>query len=174
MGSKVIGYKGLMSEKAYHFSLNYQLRRFNYKASIALTGFVDQLSAPGASSYSALTSSSFPSLTGFNASTTSEALKWTDFEQNIVYQIVSTRTVNTQHGQLVILSIQKAEGSSCSAWACGMLTKELLRNPMTMVTLRLFVRATGPKTSKIGSVYNSYQLLQCCLFVNYLCNICRK
>ena len=81
-------------------------------ASMALTDFVDQLSTPGAS-FSALTSSSFRSLADFNASTTSEALKWTDLEQNAVYQIVSTRTVNTQHGQSVILPLQKADGSSC-------------------------------------------------------------
>ena len=64
----------------------------------------------------------------FSASMASEALKWTDLEQNTVYQIVSTRTVNTQHGQSVILSLQKADGSSCSIWACGMLTKELLQD----------------------------------------------
>ena len=129
---------------------------------MALTDFVDQLSAPGASSFSALTSSSsFPSLADFIASTTSEALKWTDLEQNTVYQFVSTRTVNTQHGQSVVLSLQKADGSCCSAWACGMLAKELLQNPMMMVSSRLFVLSTGPKTSTIGRVYNSYQLLQC-------------
>ena len=81
----------------------------------ALTGFVDQLNAPV---------SSFPSLM-------SEALKWTDLVQDTVYQIVSTRTVTTQHGQ------------------CGMLTKELLQNPMTMVISQLFVRPTGLKRSKI-------------------------
>ena len=122
---------------------------------MALTGFVYQLSAP------ALTSSSFPSLTDFNANTTSEALKWTDLEQNTVYQIVSTRTVNTQHGQSVILSLQKADRSSWSVRACGMLTKELLQNPTMMVSSLLFVLATGPKTSKLGRVYNSYQLLPC-------------
>ena len=52
---------------------------------------------------------------------------------NYEYQIVSTRTVNAQYGQSVILSLQKADGSSCSAWACGVLTK-------------------GPETSKIGRV----------------------
>ena len=31
-----------------------------------------------------------------------------------------------------------------------MLTKELLQNPMMMVSSRLFVLSTGPKTSKIG------------------------
>ena len=128
---------------------------------MALTDFVDQLSPSGASSFSALALSSFPSLADFNASTTSEALKWADLEQNTVYQIVSTRTVNTQLGQSVILSLQKADGSSYNAWACGMLTNELLQNPMTMVTSRLFVRPTGSTTSKIGRVYNSYQLLQC-------------
>ena len=125
---------------------------------MALTYFVDQLSAPGAS-FSALTLSSSPSLTDFSASTTSEALKWTDLEQNVVYQIVSTRSVNTQHGQSVNRSLQKADGSSYSVWACGMLTKELLQNPMMMVSSRVFVLSTGPKRSKIGRVYNSYQLL---------------
>ena len=84
---------------------------------MALTDFVDQLSAPGAS-FSALTSSSsFPWLADFNTSTTSEALKGTDLEENTVYQIVSTRTVNTHHGQLVVLSLQKADGSCCDVWA---------------------------------------------------------
>ena len=105
-------------------------------ASMALTDFVDHLNAPGAS-FSALTSSSFPSLTDFSASATNEALTWTDLEQNAVYQIVSTRTVNTQHGQSFILSLQKADGSSCSVWACGMLAKELLQNPMMMASSRL-------------------------------------
>ena len=68
-------------------------------SSDALRGFVDQLSSP-ASSFSTLTpaSSAFPSLADFNARSTSEALKWTNLVQDAVYQIVSTRTVNTQHG----------------------------------------------------------------------------
>ena len=53
----------------------------------ALTDFVDQLN-----------------VIDFNASSTSEALKWTDLVQDTVYQIVSTRTVNTQHEQLFCLS----------------------------------------------------------------------
>ena len=122
-------------------------------SSDALTGFVDQLSAP-ASAFSTLApaSSSFPTLVDFNVNSTSEALKWTDLAQDAEYQIVSTRTVNTQHEQSIILSHQKADGSCCSAWACGMLTKELLQNPMAMVASRLFVRSTGSKTSKIGRV----------------------
>ena len=64
-------------------------------------------------SFSALTSSSFQSLADFNASTTSEALKWKNLEQNTVSQIVSTHIVNTQHGQSVVLSLQKADGSRC-------------------------------------------------------------
>ena len=79
------------------------------------TGFVDQLNAP-TSSFSALASTSFPSLADFNASSSSEALKWTDLMQDVVYQIVSTSTVITQHGQSIILSLQKDDGSCCSAW----------------------------------------------------------
>ena len=78
---------------------------------MSLTNFVDQ--------------SAFPSFADFSAGT--DALKWTDLEQNVVYQITNTRTVNTQHGQSVILSLQKADGSSCTAWACGMLSTELLQ-----------------------------------------------
>ena len=130
------------------------------KASMALTDFDDQLSGPGASSFSGLTSSSFPSLEDFNAtSSTLEALKWIDLVQDTVYQIVSTRTVNTQHGQSVVLSLQKADKSCCSVWACCMLMWYV--DGMMMVTWRLFIRPTGLKTSKIGRVYNSYQLLQC-------------
>ena len=97
----------------------------------------------------------FPMLKDLNASSASEALKWTELVQDAVYQIVSTRTVNTQQGQLIILSLQKADGSCCNVWACGMLTKELLQNPMMMVSLWLFVQPTGWKMRKIGRVYNS-------------------
>ena len=105
-------------------------------------------------------SSTFPSLAD-NASLTNEELKWTDLVQEPVFQIVSMHNVNTQHGQSIILSLQKADGSCCSAWACGMIMKDLLQNPMVMVTSRLFVRPTGSKMSKIGMVYNSYQLMLC-------------
>ena len=74
------------------------------------TGFVDQLNAPAFSTLASALSA-FPSLADFNASLASEALKWTDLVQGAVYQIVSTRTVNTQHGQSIILSLQKADGS---------------------------------------------------------------
>ena len=75
--------------------------------SVALTAFVDQLNAP---------TSAFPTMAG---SSTSGAIKWTYLGQDAVYP-----TVNTEHGQSIILSFQKADGSCCSAWACGMLTKE--------------------------------------------------
>ena len=124
------------TDQASHFSLNYQA------SNMSLTNFVDQISA-------------FPS-SDFNVT----ALKWTDLDQDVVYQITSTCTVNTQHGQSVILSLQKADGSCCSAWACGMLSKELLQNPMIMVSSRLFVLVTGKKTSKAnGRVYTSYKLV---------------
>ena len=93
----------------------------NYQAiNMSLTNFVDQMG------------SAFPSLSDFNVT----ALKWADLDQDVVYQITSTRAVNTQHGQSVILSLQKADGSRCSAWACGMLSKGLLQNPMIMVSSR--------------------------------------
>ena len=125
------------TDQASPFSLNYQANN------MSLTNFVDQISA-------------FPSLSDFNVT----ALKGIDLDQNVVYQITSTRTVNTQHGQLDILSLQKADGSSCSAWACGTLSKEMLQNPLIMVSSRLFVLVTGKKTSKAnGRVYNSYKLV---------------
>ena len=112
---------------------------------MSLTNFVDQMD------------SVFPSLSDFNVT----ALKWTDLDQDIVYQITSTRTVNTQHGKSVIISLQKADRSSCSACACGMLSKELLQNPMIMVSARLFVLPTGKETSNAnGRVYNSYKLVK--------------
>ena len=41
-----------------------------------------------------------------------------------------------------------------------MLTAELLANPMLTVNFKLFVVATGEKTSKTsGRVYNSYRLI---------------
>ena len=125
------------TDQASHFSLNYQA------SNMSRENFVDQIG-------------DFPSLSDSNVT----ALKWTDLDQDAVYQITSTRTVNTHHGQSVILSLQKADGSSCSAWACGMLSKELLQNPMIMVSSRLFVLVTGMKTSKANErVYNSYKLV---------------
>ena len=70
-----------------------------------LTDFVDQLNV-------------LPTVKDFIASSTNEALKWTDLVQDTMYQIVSMHTVNVQHGQSIM------------------------------------------KTSKIGRVNNSYQLLQ--------------
>ena len=126
------------TDQASHFSLNYQA------SNMSLTNVVDQID------------SAFPSLSDFNVT----ALKLTYLDPDVIYQITSTRTVNTQHGQSVILSLQKADGSSCSAWACGMLSKELLQNPIIMVSSRLFVLATGKKTSKAnGRVYNSFKLV---------------
>ena len=88
-----------------------------------------------------------------------DALKWTDLE-GVVYQITSTRTVNTQHGQPIVLSLQSEGGSCCTVWACGILSTELLLNPMLLVNSRLFVVATGKKTSKThGRIYNSYKLM---------------
>ena len=124
------------TDQSSHFSLNYQA------SNMSLTNFVDQMD-------------SFPSLSDFNVT----VLKWTDLDQDVVYQITYTHTVNTQHGQSVILSLQKANVSSCSDWACDMLSKELLQNPMIMVSL-LFVLPTGKKMSKAnGRVYNSYKLV---------------
>ena len=94
---------------------------------MSLANFVDQLD-------------SFPSLADFSAGT--DALKWTDLEQNVVYQIVSTRTANIQRGQSVILSLLKADGSSSSAWVCDMLSTKLLQDAMAMASSRLFVLAT--------------------------------
>ena len=125
-----------------HFSLSYRWERLTAAAQLIIVAGFD--------TFSALTSSSFPSLTDFSAAATADALKWMDLEKNVVYQIMSTRTVNTQHGQSVIPSLQKDGGSSFSVWACGML-----------VSSRLFVLSTGKKTSKIDRDYNLYQLLQC-------------
>ena len=73
-----------------------------------------------------------------------DALKWTNLEE----------------GQSTALSLQREDGSCCTAWACGMLSTELLLNPMLLVNLRLFVVAIGKKVSKAhGRTYNSYKLM---------------
>ena len=99
---------------------------------------------------------SFPTLKDFSVN----ALKWTGLEEGVVHQIASARTVNTQHGQSTVLSLQREDGSCCTAWACGMLSTELLLNPMLLVNSRLLVLATGKKTSKAhGRIYYSYKLM---------------
>ena len=105
--------------------------------------------------------SSIPNVGRVWCNSTTEVLKWTDLTHDSVSDCVNAYSYNTQHGQSLILSLLGADESSYSAWTCGMLTKELLQNPMLMVTSRLFVWHTGSKTSKIGRVYNSSQLLQC-------------
>ena len=107
----------------------------------ALREFVDQLNAPAPA---------FTTLEDFDTGSTSEALKWNDLAQDTIYQIISTQSINTQHGTSLLLSPQTADGFCYSAWACRMLTKELL-----------FVQRTGPKTSKNGRIYHSYKLLLC-------------
>ena len=97
----------------------------------------------------------FPTLKDFSV----DALKWTDLD-GVVHQIASARTVNTQHGQSTVLPLQRENGSCCTAWAGGMLSTELLLNPTLLVNSRLFVAATGKKTSKAhGRIYNSYKLM---------------
>ena len=58
------------TDQASHFSLNYQA------SNMSLTNFVDQVSA-------------FPSLSDFNVT----VLKWTDLDQDAVYQITSTNYI---------------------------------------------------------------------------------
>ena len=118
------------TEPAFHFSLNYQA------SNMSLENFVDQISA-------------FPSLSDFNVT----ALKWT------INLHLHVQLIHSMDNRLFCLS-KKADGASCSAWACGVLSKELLQNPMIMVSSRLFVLVTGKKTSKAnGRVYNSYKLV---------------
>ena len=97
---------------------------------------------------------SFPSLADFRAALTADALKWTDLEQNVVYQITNTRTAITQHGQSVILSLQKADGSSMGV-------RHAIDRAATKPhdNGKLATVCTGEKTSKNGRVYNLYQLL---------------
>ena len=80
----------------------------------------------------------FPTLAEFNARTTTEALKWTDLTHDVVYQI--------------ILNMDNRLFS---------LSRKLMDQA---VVHELCVRPTWSKTSKIGRVYNSYQL-------SYLSNI---
>ena len=87
------------------------------------------------------------------------AAGWKELEENVVYQIVSTKIVHTHHGQSV-LSLQKEDGTCKTVWACIMLSAELLANPMLTVNSNLFVVAAGEKTSNTsGRVYNSYRLV---------------
>ena len=86
----------------------------------------------------------FPTLEDF----TTVAAGWKQLEENVVYQIVSMKIVHTHHGQSIVLSLQKEVGTYKTVWACGMLTAELLANPMLTVNSNLFVVATGEKTSK--------------------------
>ena len=125
-----------------------------------LSQFVDQISTEASAAVPPPTG--FPSVGDFSDNYTG-ALKWKDLIQDTIYQVRSARSINTQHGTSFILSLQTAEGFCYNAWACGMLTKEQLQSPSMLEDkhTRLFVRPTGPKKSKNGRIYHSYQLLRC-------------
>ena len=76
---------------------------------------------------------------------------------NTVYQIVSTRTVNTQHGQLIILSLQNADGSCCNCLGMWYADERVAAKPMMMVNSRLFVGPTGSKRLKEYTIH-----INCC------------
>ena len=116
----------------------------------ALTDFVDQLNV-------------FPTLEAFNASSTSEALKWTDLVQDIVYQIVSTRTVNT-HGQLIILSLQNADRSCLRMWNVD---KRVTTKPYGNGELAICTTNRVEKDWK-GAQFISTVLIICKLFMQYI------
>ena len=67
------------TDQASHFSINYE------GSNMSLTNFIDQMD-------------SFPSLSDCNV----DALKWTDLDQDVFYQITSTCAVDTQHGQFCL------------------------------------------------------------------------
>ena len=60
----------------------------------------------------------FPTLEDFTA----VAARWKELEENVVYQIMSTKIVNTHHGQSVVLPLQKEDGTCKTVWACGIQT----------------------------------------------------
>ena len=92
----------------------------------SLTDFVDQLSAEATTEVPP--STGFPTLGDFNDNSTG-ALKWKDLLVDMIYQVRSARSIYTQHGATFILSLQTADVFCYNAWACGMVTKELLQNP---------------------------------------------
>ena len=114
----------------------------------SLTDFIDQLSGEAIAPVPPPTR--FPSLGDFNDNSTG-ALKWKDLLVDTIYQVRSARSIHTQDGITLILSLQTAGGFCYNAWACGMLTKDLLQNP----------RMLEDKQQLRGRVYNSYQLQQC-------------
>ena len=73
-----------------------------------LTEFVDQLAAETGAP-SASTTASFPTLDEFDEGATG-ALKWKDLVTDRVYQILSARSIHTQHGTSFVLSLQTADG----------------------------------------------------------------
>ena len=119
----------------------------------SLSQYVDRFPAEASAALPPPTG--FPSAEDFNDNYTG-ALKRKDLIQDTIYQGRSARRINTQHRTSFILSLQTAEGFCYNAWACP--SPSMLEDKKTP---RLFVRPTGPKKSKNGRIYHSYQLLQC-------------
>ena len=99
-------------------------------------------------------------LEDFNASSMSEALKWTDLVQEALYQIVSTCTVYTAWA---ICHYVSPESRWILLQFLGMWydNERVAAKPYGDGELTVICTAKGLKTSKIGRMYNSYQLLPC-------------
>ena len=69
------------------------------------------------------------------------------------------------------LSLQKADRSCCSVWACGMLTKELLQNPM-MGHLAVICTTNGVENEQdwkgVQFVSTTAVLIVCNIFLIYM------
>ena len=87
-----------------------------------LIEFVDQLSA-GVGAQQPTSAAAFSTLEDFDEGSTG-ALKWKDLTQDRVYQILTARSINNQHGTSFVLSLHTADGFCYTAWACG-----ILQNP---------------------------------------------
>ena len=97
----------------------------------------------------------FPTLKDFSV----DALKWTDLVEGVVHQIASVRTVNTQHGQSTVLSLQREDGSCCTAWAWYAIARATAKPNAIGQLETVCCRYWEEDEQGTRKIYNSYKLM---------------
>ena len=78
---------------------------------------------------------------------------------------MSTRIINAQHEQSIILSLQKADGSCCSVWACGIVDERVAAKPYDDGELAVICTTNGVENEQGWKSVQFLSTVVCKLFM---------